>query len=63
MRHVSGITFIKYVQSRNIGEPNNLKDFGNEKTKAPKQDRQNQLWSANNILKNASKIITVLVSL
>jgi hypothetical protein len=26
-------------------EPNNLKVFGSKKTKGPKQDSQNRLWS------------------
>ena len=32
-RHVSVITFIRYAQYRNIGKPNNLKVFGNNKPK------------------------------
>ena len=34
-----------YAQNRKIGKPNNLKVFGSNKTKGPKQDRQNQLMS------------------
>ena len=33
-----GITPIRYAQYRNIGKPNNLKVFGSNKTKGPKQD-------------------------
>jgi hypothetical protein len=33
VRHVSEITFIKYVQYQNIGKPNNLKVFGSNKPK------------------------------
>jgi len=33
----------RYVQYRNIGKPNNLKVFGNNKTKGSKQDSQNRL--------------------
>ena len=43
---LSGITFIKYVQYRNIEKPNNIKVFGNNKTKGPKQDSQNPLRSS-----------------
>jgi hypothetical protein len=32
-QHVSGITFIKYAQSRKIGKPNNLKVLGALKPK------------------------------
>ena len=32
MRHVSGITFIRYAQNREIGKPNNLKVFGSNKS-------------------------------
>jgi hypothetical protein len=34
-----------YAQNRKIGKPNNLKVFGSKKTKEPKQDRLNRLWS------------------
>ena len=33
------------AQNRKIGKPNNLKVFGSNKTKGPKQDSQNQLKS------------------
>jgi hypothetical protein len=38
-------TFIRHTQSQKIGKPNNLKVFGSNKTKEPKQDSQNQLRS------------------
>jgi hypothetical protein len=36
---VSGITFIRYVQSQKIGESNNLKFFGRKITKEPEQEK------------------------
>ena len=39
-QRVSGITFIRYAQSRKIGKPNNIKFF-----KESKQDSQNRLRS------------------
>ena len=44
LRRISVITFIRYAQNRKIGKPNNLK-YWNNKTKGPKQDRQNRLRS------------------
>ena len=41
----SGITFIRYAQSRKIGNPNNLKLLQRNKTKGTIQDSQNQLRS------------------
>jgi hypothetical protein len=40
-----GITFIRYAQNRQIGKPNDLKVFGRNKTKGPKQYSHNQLRS------------------
>jgi len=40
----SEISLIKYAQNRKIGKPNNLR-FGRNKTKEPKQEGQNRLWS------------------
>ena len=39
----SGITLIRYAQSRKIGQPNDLKVFESNKTKWPKQDSQFRL--------------------
>ena len=41
----SGITFIVYSQSQDIGKSNNLKFWGSNKTKEPKEDSQNHLMS------------------
>ena len=42
----SGITFIRYAQSQEVGKPNNLKSLGARKPKGePKQYGQYQLWS------------------
>jgi hypothetical protein len=35
----------RYIQNRKIGKANNLKEFGNNKTKNPKYDIQNQVMS------------------
>ena len=43
-RRVADITFIRYAQNRNIGKPNLFKVFGSNKSKYPKQDRENRLW-------------------
>ena len=40
VRRVSGITCIRYAQSRKIGKPNNFKIFGSNETKGLKQDSQ-----------------------
>ena len=34
-----------YTQNQNIRKPNNLKVFGNNKTKGSKQESQSRLWS------------------
>ena len=46
-RHVYGITFIRYDQSKKkiIGKPNNSKVSERRKTKRPTQDSQNRLRS------------------
>jgi len=44
-RCFSGITFIGYTQNRKVGKSNNLKLFGSNKNKGPKQDRQNLIRS------------------
>ena len=43
-RRVSGTTLIMYAQDQKNGKPNNL-NFGNSKTKGPKQDSKNWLRS------------------
>jgi hypothetical protein len=43
--HVSGITFIRYAQYRNIGKPNNINVFGSNKTKGSKQESHRRPWS------------------
>jgi hypothetical protein len=40
IRHVSSITYIRYMQIQNIEKPSNLNVFGNKKTKRPEQDSQ-----------------------
>ena len=42
-RRVSGIFFMRYVQNRKNGKPNNL--FGSNETKGSKYDSQNRLRS------------------
>ena len=42
---VSGITFIRYAQNRQIGKPNNVKVFESNKAKGHQQDSQNRLRS------------------
>ena len=44
-RHVSGITFIRYAQGRNIGKPNNSEVFERNTAKGPKQDSLSHLRS------------------
>ena len=39
------ITFIRWARSQNMWKPNNIKVFGNMKTKGPKQDCKNRLMS------------------
>ena len=34
-----------YAQNRKIGKPNNLKVFGSNKTKGPRDDSQNRMRS------------------
>ena len=41
-RRFSGIIFTMYAQNRNFEKPNNLKVFGTNQTKGPKQDSQNR---------------------
>ena len=43
-RHTFGITFIRYVQSGQIGKPNKV--FGNNTTKVSKQDSHDRLRSS-----------------
>ena len=42
IRHVSSITYIRYMQIQNIEKPSNLNVFGNKETKRPEQD--SQIW-------------------
>ena len=41
-RRVSGITFIRYAQSRKVGKQNKLNVLGSNKTKGPKHDSLNE---------------------
>jgi hypothetical protein len=41
--HVSGISFIRYVQCQKIGKPEDLKVAGSKKSKGHKQNNQSQL--------------------
>ena len=38
-------TLIRYAQRQNIRKPNNLKAFGSQKIKGPKQDSKHRLSS------------------